>query len=195
MEASYHLRDLLHLLCLSFAVGVAYIALERFRYSKKIGKIFDEGIANVQKEFAKLNYNTDSVISNLKKLRETPYKYGSSFFFEAKNRKGKDTLWGTDQFFVFGSLVVLFFLICFCTVKTDYSSLYLFYLIFTFPILAILFTLYLILSGNGSIKNAQNNCETALDAIITHCKKPDDKVCISVGTLKQAVLRKSTEKS
>ena len=185
MEVSHQLHHLLHLLCLSFAVGVAYIALERFRYSKKIRDILDEGIKNAQVLLEKLNptpddYSfTDSAITKLKFSQANPYKYGGSFFFGLKNRKGNNKLLGTDQIFVSGSLFALYILICFCTIKTDCSSLCLFYFIFTFSILEILFISYLILLGNISIKNAQKKCEDELNDIRKTYKQPEPDITVS----------------
>lgn len=189
MEVSHQLYHLLHLLCLSFAVGLAYLALERFRYSKRISKIFDEGIGNALKELNERNPHpgdnsfTDTAITKLRLAASNPYKYGGSFFFGVKNSKGNNKLWGTDQTFVTGSLVFLFILICFCTIKIDCLSIYLFCFVYFIPILVILFTLYLVILGNIFVTDAQNKCESELNALRKTYNIPDNRVDSSVDTL------------
>lgn len=152
---AHSLHSLLHLISISIGISLAYIALERFRYAKKISAMFSDAL---KRAYTLLGENRkDTVLTRIKrKLKEPDEGIGPKLLF-GKGPKlfGSPTRYGFDSWCMGVVLSIQSILLIYVTINYEQNDNIIFWIIFGISCVTPIFPLVFIYGGKWQLNKYQ----------------------------------------
>jgi hypothetical protein len=129
---THPLHSLLHLVSISIAIGLAYIALERFRYAKMIRVMFLEAQERVYEILGEAKNRKDTTLTRIKrKMKDIEDGIGPKLLFgNGPKLFGSTTKYGFDSWCMGVVLSVQFIILIYVTINHEYNNDFIFWIIF-----------------------------------------------------------------
>jgi hypothetical protein len=133
---------------------MAYVALERFRYTNKVKQLLLNTQDTVYKRLKELNRQRDTILTIIAdNLKEIENGIGPKLFFgRGPKLYGSVTRYGLDVPFIVIVLSSLFILLLYVTINYDSDNVRIFWLIFGFSCFVTIIPLAFIFGGNRQVK-------------------------------------------
>lgn len=144
MEYTYNLFHLLHLVSVSFAVGLAYVALDRFRYVHRSIEMYEEAIKEIKiylkrvKDPGKKDTAETLLLDKIKNISRDGF-----WLFPPPSKKV-----GINSGVIYITLFLNTISLCVGSLYPEVSTSYIFYSVFGIAIAGIVLPLVFIYIGN-----------------------------------------------
>ena len=161
---THPLHSLLHLISISIAIGLAYIALDRFRYAKTVEGLFLKAQEEVCKKSRAAKSQRDTTLTTIKRrIKEIGQGIGPKLLF-GKGPKlfGSATVYGFDFQCMGVLLVIQYLLLLYVTINHQHDTSIIFWVILWFSCIATIIPLAFIFGGKWQVNKYTEEINTML---------------------------------
>jgi hypothetical protein len=193
-KVSYEIYFLVPLMQVTLAFNVAYLALDRFRYSQRILDLYDKTIDEIRRFPIDLQFAIDTYSKERENFLEEGIKtkvylkYFGPFKLFSLNNDNNNSL---DIYTITGSIIILTMLLVFSCVYQKYDNVNLFWFSWAVSIAGIVLPLVFIRCGNNILVEKNK----IIDIELKHLRIKQYGNVISEMKVKTRSIRNKMEKS